>query len=108
MTDNETAKLHERYRVGGHVNGSVANERLYRFEFPERKGALLKFLQSIGTRWNITLFHYRNHGSDYGRVLAGIDVPPTEAANFVDHLNVLHYPNSEETNNPGYRIFLGS
>src|SRR3954470_4181970 len=68
MTDNEIAKLHVRYMVGGHVNGNVANERLYRFEFPERKGALLKFLQSIGTRWNITLFHYRNHGSDYGRV----------------------------------------
>jgi threonine dehydratase len=108
MTDNETAKLHVRYMVGGHVNGSVANERLYRFEFPERKGALLKFLQAVGTRWNITLFHYRNHGSDYGRVLAGIDVPPAETVNFLDHLNVLHYPYSEETNNPGYRIFLGS
>jgi threonine dehydratase len=108
MTDNEIAKLHVRYMVGGHVNGNVANERLYRFEFPERKGALLKFLQSVGTRWNITLFHYRNHGSDYGRVLAGIDVPPAEAADFVDHLNVLHYSYSEETNNPVYRIFLGS
>ncbi len=108
MTDNEIAKLHVRYMVGGHANGNVANERLYRFEFPERKGALLKFLQSVGTRWNITLFHYRNHGSDYGRVLAGIDVPPAEAADFVDHLNVLHYSYSEETNNPVYRIFLGS
>ncbi len=108
MTDNEIAKLHVRYMVGGHANGGVANERLYRFEFPERKGALLKFLQSVGTRWNITLFHYRNHGSDYGRVLAGIDVPPAEAPDFVDHLNVLHYSYSEETNNPVYRIFLGS
>jgi len=108
MTDNEIAKLHVRYMVGGHVNGSVANERLYRFEFPERKGALLKFLQSIGTRWNITLFHYRNHGSDYGRVLAGIDVPPSDTAEFLDHLNVLHYSYSDETNNPVYRIFLGS
>jgi threonine dehydratase len=108
MTDNETAKLHVRYMVGGHVNGGVANERLYRFEFPERKGALLKFLQSIGTRWNITLFHYRNHGSDYGRVLAGIDVPASDTADFLDHLNVLHYSYSEETNNQAYRIFLGS
>ena len=108
MTDNETAKLHVRYMVGGHANSGVASERLYRFEFPERKGALLKFLQSIGTRWNITLFHYRNHGSDYGRVLAGIDVPASDTADFLDHLNVLHYSYSEETNNPVYRIFLGT
>jgi threonine dehydratase len=108
MTDNETAKLHVRYMVGGHANGSVTSERLYRFEFPERKGALLKFLQSIGTRWNITVFHYRNHGSDYGRVLAGIDVPAADTADFLDHLTVLHYPYSDETNNPAYRIFLGS
>ena len=108
MTDNEIAKLHVRYMVGGHANGNVANERLYRFEFPERKGALLKFLQAVGTRWNITLFHYRNHGSDYGRVLAGIDVPAAETADFLDHLNVLHYSYSDETNNPVYRIFLGS
>jgi len=108
MTDNETAKLHVRYMVGGHANGSVTNERLYRFEFPERKGALLKFLQAIGTRWNITVFHYRNHGSDYGRVLAGIDVPASDTADFLDHLNVLHYSYSDETNNPAYRIFLGS
>jgi threonine dehydratase len=108
MTDNEIAKLHVRYMVGGHVNGSVGNERLFRFEFPERKGALLKFLQAVGTRWNITLFHYRNHGSDYGRVLAGIDVPSADSAEFLDHLNVLHYSYTEETNNPVYRIFLGT
>jgi threonine dehydratase len=108
MTDNEMAKLHVRYMVGGHANGGVANERLYRFEFPERKGALLKFLQAVGTRWNITLFHYRNHGSDYGRVLAGIDVPPSDTGDFLDHLNVLHFSYSDETNNPAYRIFLGS
>jgi threonine dehydratase len=108
MTDNEIAKLHVRYMVGGHANGSVVNERLYRFEFPERKGALLNFLQAVGTRWNITLFHYRNHGSDYGRVLAGIDVPPSDTADFLDHLNVLHFSYSDETNNPVYRIFLGS
>ncbi len=108
MTDNEIAKLHVRYMVGGHVNGNVANERLYRFEFPERKGALHKFLQAVGSRWNITLFHYRNHGSDYGRVLAGIDVPPSDNTEFLDHLNVLHYSYSDETNNPVYRIFLGN
>jgi threonine dehydratase len=107
MTDNEMAKLHVRYMVGGHVNGGVANERLYRFEFPERKGALLKFLQAVGARWNITLFHYRNHGSDYGRVLAGIDVPTSDTNDFLDHLNVLHFSYSDETNNPAYRIFLG-
>jgi threonine dehydratase len=107
MTDNEIAKLHVRYMVGGHANGNVANERLFRFEFPERKGALLRFLQSVGTRWNITLFHYRNHGSDYGRVLAGIDVPAAGNVDFLDHLNELHYSYSEETNNPVYRIFLG-
>jgi threonine dehydratase len=108
MTDNEMAKLHVRYMVGGHTNVGVANERLYRFEFPERKGALLNFLQAVGARWNISLFHYRNHGSDYGRVLAGIDVPPSDTADFLDHLNVLHFSYSDETNNPAYRIFLGS
>jgi len=108
MTDNEIAKLHVRYMVGGHVNGSVGHERLYRFEFPERKGALLNFLKAVGTRWNITLFHYRNHGSDYGRVLAGIDVSSADTAEFLDHLNVLHYSYSDETNNPVYRIFLGN
>jgi threonine dehydratase len=108
MTDNEIAKLHVRYMVGGHVNGNVANERLYRFEFPERKGALLEFLKAVGARWNITLFHYRNHGSDYGRVLAGIDVPASDTSEFLDHLNVLHYSYSDETNNPVYRIFLGN
>jgi threonine dehydratase len=107
MTDNEMAKLHVRYMVGGHANAGVANERLYRFEFPERKGALLNFLQAVGTRWNISLFHYRNHGSDYGRVLAGIDVPQSDTADFIDHLNVLHFSYSDETNNPAYRIFLG-
>ena len=73
------------------------DELLYRFEFPERPGALLRFLQAIGTRWNISLFHYRNHGSDYGRVLAGIQVPEAERAEFLQHLNELHYPYIEET-----------
>lgn len=105
MTDNETAKLHVRYMVGGHA-GDLKDERLYRFEFPERPGALLKFLQAIGPRWNISLFHYRNHGSDHGRVLAGIQVPPETLTDFLLHLNELQYAYTEETDNPAYRIFL--
>jgi threonine dehydratase len=107
MTDDEMAKLHVRYMVGGHARG-LEHELLYRFEFPERPGALLKFLQAIGARWNISLFHYRNHGSDYGRVLAGIQVPPAERADFLGHLGELHYAYVEETANPAYRMFLSS
>jgi threonine dehydratase len=107
MSDDEMAKLHVRYMVGGHARG-IAHEVLYRFEFPERPGALHRFLQSIGSRWNITLFHYRNHGTDYGRVLAGIQVPPAERADFLLHLNELHYMYVEETANPAYRMFLGT
>jgi threonine dehydratase len=106
MTDNEMAKLHVRYMVGGQARG-LTDERLYRFEFPERPGALLKFLQAIGTAWNISLFHYRNHGSDYGRVLAGIQVPLETRTDFLLHLNELHYAYTEETDNPAYKIFLG-
>jgi threonine dehydratase len=106
MTDNEMAKLHVRYMVGGQAR-DLADERLYRFEFPERPGALLKFLQAIGTGWNISLFHYRNHGSDYGRVLAGIQVPLETRTDFLLHLNELHYAYTEETDNPAYKIFLG-
>jgi threonine dehydratase len=106
MTDNEMAKLHVRYMVGGHARG-LADEHLYRFEFPERPGALLRFLQAIGTGWNISLFHYRNHGSDYGRVLAGIQVPPDTQTDFFLHLNELQYAFTEETDNPAYKIFLG-
>jgi threonine dehydratase len=107
MTDNEMAKLHVRYMVGGHAR-AIEHELLYRFEFPERRGALLKFLQAIGTRWNISLFHYRNHGSDHGRVLAGIQVAPAERAQFLDHLRELHYAYVEETHNPAYKMFLGA
>ncbi|NJM93059.1 MAG: threonine ammonia-lyase, biosynthetic [Rhodospirillaceae bacterium] len=107
MTDNEMAKLHVRYMVGGHARG-IQNEKLYRFEFPERPGALLKFLRAIGSRWNISLFHYRNHGSDYGRVLTGIQVPPAERDEFLLHINDLHYAYTEETDNPAYRMFLGA
>ncbi|MDE2451431.1 MAG: threonine ammonia-lyase, biosynthetic, partial [Gammaproteobacteria bacterium] len=107
MTDNEMAKLHVRYMVGGRARG-IRDELLYRFEFPERPGALLRFLQAVGGRWNISLFHYRNHGSDYGRVLAGIQVPPAERTDFLQHINELHYAYAEETANPAYRMFLGS
>jgi len=107
MTDNEMAKLHVRYMVGGRARG-IRDELLYRFEFPERRGALLKFLQAVGGRWNISLFHYRNHGSDYGRVLAGIQVPAAERTDFLQHLNELHYAYADETANPAYRTFLGS
>jgi len=106
MTDNEMAKLHVRYMVGGHARG-IDNERLFRFEFPERPGALLKFLRAIGTGWNISLFHYRNHGSDHGRVLAGIQVPAATREDFMLHLADLHYAYTDETDNPAYQIFLG-
>ncbi len=106
MTDNEMAKLHVRYMVGGAPRG-LADERLYRFEFPERPGALLKFLHAIGSQWNISLFHYRNHGSDYGRVLAGIQVTPATQDEFLLHLNELHYAYTDETDNQAYKIFLG-
>ena len=107
LTDDEVAKLHVRYMVGGHARG-LAHEMLLRFEFPERPGALLRFLEAIGSRWNITLFHYRNHGSDYGRVLAGIQVPPATRDDFLLHLDELHYPYTDETANPAYRLFLGA
>jgi threonine dehydratase len=107
MTDNEMAKLHVRYMVGGRARG-IRDEMLFRFEFPERPGALLRFLQAVGGRWNISLFHYRNHGSDYGRVLAGIQVPAGDRADFLQHLNELHYAYADETANPAYRMFLGA
>jgi len=105
LSDNEMAKLHVRHMVGGR-SPNIANERLYRFEFPERPGALLDFLNAIGTGWNISLFHYRNHGSDYGRVLAGIDVPEHDTAELESHLAELGYAHWEESDNPAYRIFL--
>ncbi|HEX2584655.1 MAG TPA: threonine ammonia-lyase, biosynthetic, partial [Steroidobacteraceae bacterium] len=107
MTDNEMAKLHVRFMVGGHAQGAD-NERLLRFEFPERPGALLKFLKAVGTQWNISLFHYRNHGSDYGRVLAGIQVPSAQHEDLLLHLKELKYPYVDETANPAYKLFLGS
>ncbi|MGA0733963.1 MAG: threonine ammonia-lyase, biosynthetic [Steroidobacteraceae bacterium] len=106
MTDNELAKLHIRYMVGGRPT-DLTDEMLLRFEFPERPGALSRFLEAIGSRWNISLFHYRNHGSDAGRVLAGIQVAPSSRAEFFEHLAALQYPWTDETDNPAYRLFLG-
>jgi len=106
MSDNETAKLHIRFMVGGHAP-SVTNERLIRFEFPERPGALLNFLSSLGKRWNISLFHYRNHGAAYGRVLMGIQVPDPEHAELTRLLNGIGYRFWDETDNPACRIFAG-
>ncbi len=105
MSDNEMAKLHVRHMVGGRTP-HVENERLFRFEFPERPGALIDFLHAIGTDWNISLFHYRNHGSDYGRILAGIDVPADETEELERHLAELGYAHWEESNNPAYTMFL--
>ena len=105
MTENELAKLHVRYMVGGRVDG-LTDELLYRFQFPERPGALLKFLEGLDESWNISLFHYRNLGADYGRVLAGIQVPAAHRASFLASLDRLGYPYWDETDNPAYRLFL--
>ena len=107
MTDNETAKLHIRFMVGGQAWG-VSNEALIRFEFPERPGALLDFLSGLGRRWNISLFHYRNQGAAYGRVLMGIQVPPGEHAEFRQLIDRLGYCYWLETDNPAYRIFTAA
>ena len=106
LTDNEMAKLHVRHLVGGHAP-AAEHEILYRFEFPERPGALLKFLDSMSAAWNISLFHYRNHGADSGRVLVGMQVPPSDKAGFQRFLDRLGYEYVNETANPAYRMFLG-
>ena len=106
LSDNEMAKLHVRHLVGGHAP-TAENEILYRFEFPERPGALMRFLDSMSASWNISLFHYRNHGADYGRVLAGMQVPPQAAAEFKRFLDRLGYTYVDESANPAYRMFLG-
>ncbi|WP_353570754.1 threonine ammonia-lyase, biosynthetic [Candidatus Albibeggiatoa sp. nov. BB20] len=105
LSDNEIAKSHVRHMVGGHA-ANLTDERLYRFEFPERPGALLHFLTSMSQKWNISLFHYRNHGAAYGRVLVGIQVPETELDAFHAFLTRLGYTYWEESNNPAYQLFL--
>ena len=98
-------KLHVRFMVGGRA--ARPDERLFRFEFPERPGALARFLDAIGGRWNISLFHYRNHGAAYGRVLVGLEVPPAEAGLLDERLRALGYTWVEETGNPAAGLFLG-
>lgn len=105
LTDNEMAKLHVRHLVGGHAP-QVEHELIYRFEFPERPGALMRFLNALSQNWNISLFHYRNHGADYGRVLVGIQVPPQEQPDFHASLHRLGYPYWDETDNVAYKLFL--
>ncbi len=106
LSNNDLAKLHVRHTVGGHAP-SVNNEILYRFEFPERPGALMRFLTSMSRGWNISLFHYRNHGADYGRVLVGMQVPPQDKKQFQAFLDKIGYPYCDESHNPAYRLFLG-
>ena len=105
LSDNELAKLHIRYMVGGRA-AAISDELLYRFQFPERPGALLDFLTRMAGTWDISLFHYRNHGADYGRVLAGIRVPPADYPAFERFLEELDYPCWAETDNPAYALFL--
>ena len=106
LSDNEVAKLHLRHLVGGHAP-QAKHEKVFRFEFPETPGALMKFLDTMGHDWNISLFHYRNHGADFGRVLVGMQVPPGDEAEFEQFLNHLGYPYWDETDNPAYKLFLG-
>jgi threonine dehydratase len=105
LSDNEMAKLHTRHMVGGRAP-FARNELLYRFEFPERPGALMRFLDSMRGDWNISLFHYRNQGADYGRVLVGMQVPRDELGQFRVFLKKLGYPYADETRNPAYKLFL--
>jgi len=105
LTDNEMAKLHVRHLVGGRAP-QATNEVLFRFEFPERPGALMNFLANMSRGWNISLFHYRNHGTDYGRVLVGLQVPPEDKPAFTDFLDKLGYVHWDESDNPAYKLFL--
>ncbi|MGR6832700.1 threonine ammonia-lyase, biosynthetic [Aliivibrio wodanis] len=105
LSDNEMAKLHIRYMIGGKPSKSL-KERLYSFEFPEYPGALVKFLSTLGTHWNISLFNYRNHGADYGRVLCGFELDDSDLLVFSKHLEELGYRCKDETDNPAYKFFL--
>ena len=106
LTENELAKLHIRHMVGGH-SAQVENEVVYRFEFPERPGALFNFLNKLGGRWNISMFHYRNHGADYGRVVVGLQVPAAERDMVVPALEEIGYRYWDESANPAYQLYLG-
>jgi threonine dehydratase len=106
LTDDELTKLHLRHMVGGRST-LAQNELLYRFEFPERPGALIKFLSCMNPNWNISLFHYRNHGADYGRIVMGMQVPPQEMKEWQSFLDNLEYRYWDESQNPAYKLFLG-
>ncbi len=106
LTDDELTKLHLRHMVGGRST-LAQNELLYRFEFPERPGALTKFLNCMSPNWNISLFHYRNHGADYGRIVVGMQVPPDEMTEWQAFLDTLGYQYWDESQNPAYKLFLG-
>ncbi|MDB9517327.1 threonine ammonia-lyase, biosynthetic [Roseofilum reptotaenium CS-1145] len=105
LTDDELAKMHLRHMVGGR-SALAEHELLYRFEFPERPGALMKFVASMSPNWNISLFHYRNNGADYGRIVVGMQVPPQEMAEWQAFLETLGYHYWDENNNPAYKLFL--
>lgn len=107
ISTNETAKIHIRYMVGGRLAG-LEDEVVLRCEFPERPGALKQFLDAVGSDWSITLFHYRNHGADYGRVLVGLKVGQADRDRLRERLSALGYPFEDETDNPAYRLFLGA
>jgi threonine dehydratase len=106
LTENELAKLHIRHMVGGHA-AKVSDEVVFRFEFPERPGALFNFLNKLGGRWNISMFHYRNHGAADGRVVAGLQVPADERHLVSAALEAIGYPYWDESDNPAYKLFLG-
>ena len=107
LTDNEMAKLHIRYMVGGRAPADMGRETIYRVEFPERPGALLRFLSGLGQRWNISTFHYRNHGSAFARILVAMQVKPDETQALYDYLDGLEsYRYWDETENPAYQLFL--
>jgi threonine dehydratase len=108
MSDNEVAKLHVRHMVGGHAAVQLQDERVYRVEFPERPGALLKFLSGLGPAWNISMFHYRNHGAAYGRIFVGVQVRKSERKQFEQVLDRINFKYCEETNNQAYKLYLGS
>jgi threonine dehydratase len=113
LSNNELAKLHLRHMVGGRLPASAGaaaqqgQELLYRFEFPERPGALMRFVTSLHPNWNISIFHYRNHGADVGRIVVGVQVPPAELDDWLEFLDGLGYQYENETENPAYRLFLG-
>ena len=105
LTDNEMAKTHLRYMVGGR-SALAKDELLFRFEFPERPGALMRFLGALHDDWNISMFHYRNQGDDYGRILVGLQVPHGAKKDLKTVLDSLGYPYWNETSNPAYSLFL--